>query len=143
MTLDVDEIIEEPKRLKKDVALSPAKTLNDLIWKSYSVAYEARYKTPPIRNAQTNSKIAQLSKRLGADAPSVVEFFLKHNDGFYIKSLHAIGLCLRDAEALHTQWVRGISITGTKVREFERKEKSNETIDWINSGGLGEKNESR
>lgn len=83
------------------------KNLNKQIWDAYKTGYEKRYKTEPVRNASVNAKISQLAKRLGADAVGVILFYTEHNNPFYSRHMHAIGLCLKDAEALHTQWKTG------------------------------------
>jgi hypothetical protein len=119
--------IEKPK---------PPKKLTDEIRAAYVAAYESRYKTKPIFNARVNGNISQLAARLGADAAHVVDFFVRHNDGFYVKSCHSIGLCLRDAEALHTQWKRGVSITSAKIREFEKQSVYEETMRRIDEEGI-------
>lgn len=90
------------------------------VWNSYSIAFESRYGVKPTRNAKTNSQCKQLFERLGKDAIEVVKFYLTHNDGFYIKKQHSIGLCLQDAESLHTQWQRGVAVTTAQVRQAEK-----------------------
>lgn len=78
------------------------------IWDSYSTAYQTRYGKEPLRNAKTNSQIVQLSKRLGADAIDVVKFFVRSEKQFYRTVFHVLDPCVKDAEALHTQWVTGV-----------------------------------
>lgn len=95
--------------------------LNSQIWGSYKQAYLLRYKVEPTRNASVNSKISQIGKRLGEDSIPVIQFYLKHNDSFYLKKIHDIGLCLKDAEALHTQWKRNQAVTSRSVHEFEKQ----------------------
>lgn len=102
----------------KVIAL-PNQDLNLKIWDAYHQAMMDRYKHAPIRNAKVNRNISDLGKRLGADAIEVVRFYVSHNDSFYLKKAHDIGLCLKDAEALHTQWSRGVAITNKEVRQFE------------------------
>lgn len=100
------------------------KELNREIWDAYKTGYQKRYKVEPVRNASVNAKISQLAKRLGADAVGVILFYTQHNNQFYSKHMHAIGLCLKDAEALHTQWKTGV-IAPTVVSMFAPKK-----IDW-------------
>ena len=95
------------------------KELNREIWDAYKTGYQKRYKVEPVRNASVNAKISQLAKRLGADAVGVIIFYTEHNNQFYSKHMHAIGLCLKDAEALHTQWKTGRSFEPTS--QFARK----------------------
>lgn len=96
-----------------------SKELNREIWDAYKTGYQKRYKVEPVRNASVNGKISQLAKRLGADAVGVILFYTEHNNQFYSKHMHAIGLCLKDAEALHTQWKTGRSFEPTS--QFARK----------------------
>lgn len=104
------------------------KLLNKKIWESYFNAYRLRYGVDPVRNATINTQISNLRKRLGEEACKVVEFYLSHNDSFYLKSTHSVGLCLRDCESLRTQMLRGTAITSTMVKSFEKRNKSAETL---------------
>lgn len=106
---------------------NPNKELNLSIWEAYRNAYHSRYKVDPVRNASVNSKITQLANRLGAEAIEVIKFYLSHNDSFYLKNLHSIGLCLSNAESLRTQWLRNQPVTANDVKNFERKVNSIET----------------
>ena len=110
--------------------------LNRMVWDAYSKSYQKRYGKPPVRNAKVNSQTAQLAARLGGDAPAVIEFYLTHNDGFYLKKVHSLGLCLQDAEALHTQWVRDRPVTASLVRQFEKQQSTQNLIDMIDRGEI-------
>lgn len=121
------------RKPKKDSAETE---LNRKIWQSYFDAYTLRYGVEPVRNGRINGQVAQLGKRLGIEAVDVVKFYLSHNDGFYLKNSHSIGLCLKDAESLHTQWKRGTKITGAKVREFEKQSQFMDTITDIRENGI-------
>lgn len=90
-------------------------------WDAYREAYKIRYREEPIRNATVNAQLAQFVKRIPLEeAPLVAEFYLTHNDAFYVKQLHPVGLLLKDAEALRTQWARGRAVTGADARTVER-----------------------
>lgn len=103
--------------------LTPHQSLTLEIWDSYKAAYQKRYQTQPVRNAAVNAQIKQLAARLGREAPDVVEFFVKHNQVFYVRSCHPIGICLKDAEALRTQWATGRSTGLVKAHNAELIEK--------------------
>ncbi len=93
------------------------------IWETYRLNYRRRYGVEPVRNAKTNSHIKALVTRLGEeDAKKVVEFFMDHNEGFYLKRTHDIGLCLKDAESLRTQMLRNKPVTTTDIRAFEKQD---------------------
>ena len=122
--------IEVPARSK--IKTPPEeKDANKNLWGAYFEAYKKRYGVEPVRNASVNAKISQLAKRLGADAVPVVEFFLQHNGAFYLQQTHAIGLCLKDAESLHTQWQKGKAVTGTMAREFEKRQEATSQIEYF------------
>jgi len=116
--------------------LKPDKNLNAEIWESYRSAYLQRYKVEPLRNAAVNSKISQIGKRLGADGVSIVKFYLSHNDPFYLAKTHDIGLCLSNAESLHTQWKKGRAISMKDAKEFERKDHYSEQLRKIENGEI-------
>lgn len=108
--------------------------LNSQIWEAYKDAYFQRYKVEPTRNASVNAKISQLGKRVGDDAIELVKFYLKHNDGFYLKSLHSIGLCLSHAESLNTQMKRNRPVTSVDVRNFEKQQNMHALAKAIDEG---------
>lgn len=113
----------EVKRVSSEVAdaeQNKTPELNKKIWESYRQEYLLRHKVEPVRNASVNAKVSQLAKRLGEEAIDVVRFYIWHNDGFYLKKLHDIGLCLKDCESLRTQWLRGTQVTSQTVRNFEK-----------------------
>jgi hypothetical protein len=104
---------------------------------AYVAAYVGRYKVEPVINARLHAAIKNIVQRLGSkDAIEVVKFYLKHNDGQYIKSTHSIGLLQRDCESLRTQWDRGRPVTNTLVRQFEKSQSTSETINSIRENGI-------
>ncbi len=96
---------------------------NKQIWEAYLNAYLKRYSVPPLRNAMVNKQVSNLRERVGYEnAIKLVEFFLSHNESFYLKKTHAIGLCLQDCESLMTQMKRNQPITQAKVKMFEKQQ---------------------
>lgn len=90
-------------------------------WSAYSEAYSRRYGVDPVRNAKTSGMIAQLVDRLGRDdAPLVAGFYVQHSNSLYVASGHSIGLLLRDAEKLRTEWATGRKVTQTMARQTDR-----------------------
>lgn len=122
------------KRIEKKVIESNRKELlpipkkddsekleNRKIREAYFNAYRLRYGVDPVANAKFNSQVSQLRKTLGVDtAISVVEFYLKHNDSFFLKNTHSFGLCLSNAETLRTQMLRNQPITNSNIRQLEK-----------------------
>ena len=111
------------------VAAPPAPSPGSKLWGVYEIAYHARYGVEPSRNAQVNSQLSNLAKRLGEDAAGVIRFYLTHNGAYYVRCQHTVGPMLKDAEALHTQWKRGQAVLGTQAREVERQAHNSDTWD--------------
>lgn len=77
-----------------------------------------------------NAMIAQFVKRLGAEeAPQVAEFFLTHNDGYYVRIMHSVGSMVKDAEKLRTEWATGNRMTSAAAREVERQQHNSDSWD--------------
>lgn len=76
-------------------------------WDAYARAYERRYSATPVRNVKVNGQLANLVSRLGSEAPSVAEFYVGHDDPFYVRQMHSADYLVRDAEKLRTQWATG------------------------------------
>jgi hypothetical protein len=96
-------------------------TDGSLIWNAYSAAYRQRYGIEPKRNATTSAQCSQLVKRLGVkDAIEVVRFYLSHGKSWYVQNSHAIGNCLKDAEALYTQMRTNVRVTASQANEIDR-----------------------
>lgn len=110
----VQKISSIPKNKNKD--LSPSHET----WQAYSDAYERRYKAKPVRNATVNGQISSFIKRIGFDeAPMVAEFYVYHNNSFYVQKMHTVGLLLADAEKLRTEWVTKNTMTNTQARQAD------------------------
>jgi hypothetical protein len=95
-----------PSKRPSKAAPTPAKpSPSVLVWQAYAQAYLTRYGVEPVRNAKVNGQLAALVGRLGADdAPQVAAFYLRHDRRQYQAVGHAVGLLLRDAEQLRTEW---------------------------------------
>lgn len=90
-------------------------------WASYSDAYHRRYGTEPVRNAKVNSQVKQFCQALPHDeAPGVAAFYVGHNDAFYVRKCHDLGLLVTDAAKLRTEWATGRRVTGARARQEER-----------------------
>lgn len=98
------------------------------VWLAYRDAYQSAYGQEPVRNAKVNAQCSQLVARLGAEgALAVVRFYLSHQGRFYVQTCHALGPCLKDAEALHTQMLAGHRVTSTEAQQAD-KGQSNRTV---------------
>lgn len=120
----------------KILQIENSKLLSQKCWESYKNAYLKTWKKEPIRNALVNSQINSIVKRLGKDAPNVIDFYVNHKDSFFVKHCHPIGLCLQNAEGLHTQWVKNQPITGATIKQYETQQQFYEQQERILKGEL-------
>jgi hypothetical protein len=129
---------EKESKIKKSpiAKKSDPNPLNSQIWEAYKDAYILRYGVEPTRNITVNAQISQIAKRLGTDSIEVVKFYLKHNESFYVKNLHAIGHCLSNSESLHTQWKRNQPITSNMVRQLDKSLATSDLIRDIQENGI-------
>lgn len=105
-----------------------------IVWESYKECFVKRYGVEPLRNMKVNSQCKQIYERLGADAPAVIDFYLKHNDGWYLKRQHDIGSLLQAAESLHSQWSRGFAVTSQQVKTFEKQSTNMDLLAKVRKG---------
>lgn len=102
------------------------------LWEAYKEAYNLRYKVDPVRNATVNGQLGQLLSRLGKEpAIEVLKLYLKHNDSWYLKSAHSVGMCLRDAEKLHTEMQMGRRITSAEVKQADRDDHNAQVFERV------------
>ena len=112
---------QKPVEIKPPPKPKPDTEGNRRVWDAYREAYQKRYQIEPIRNATVNTQVSNLVKKIGVeDAVKVVQFYLTHNDNFFVKNTHTFGFCLSSAETLRTQMLKGKAITGTAARNFEK-----------------------
>jgi hypothetical protein len=91
-----------------------------LVWESYRKAYFEKYGVNPKRNAKINGQVCQLISRLGeSDAIEVVRFYVAHNDRWYVRQGHSLGLCLKDCEKLFMEWQSGKRVTSVTAAKIE------------------------
>lgn len=90
-------------------------------WNAYGAAYAHRYKTAPVRNKPINSQIKQFVQRIGAaESPQVAAFYVFNNSAFYVKQMHSVGMLLKDAEKLRTEWATNHRITDTAANQIDK-----------------------
>ena len=129
--------IEEKRREVTSIGEKKIKHETTPVWEAYKKAYQERYHVEPIRNAKTNGIISKLVSRVGhEEAVLLVQFYLYHNNHYYIKKMHDLGACLSDAEGLVTQRLRGKAITDKEVREFSQHEANMELLEASRKGGF-------
>jgi hypothetical protein len=104
-------------------AAKPAEAPNPLnleTWKAYKQAYADRYGASPIQNTQSNSLIKQLVQSLGAEAPDVAAFYVRHNGRNYVAAMHQLKLLQSDHAKLRTEWVTNQQMTATKAAQTDK-----------------------
>lgn len=115
----------------------PSVEANRKVWLAYRDAYLKRYGEEPVRNAKVNTNIAGFVRRVGSEeAAAIAEFYVRHNDSFYVRNTHSFAFALRDAESLRTQWAKGKAITQADVRRFEKNQQTLSLIDSIDREGV-------
>ena len=89
-------------------------------WEAYSLAYSKRYGSKPVRNRSMNSRMKDFVRRIGVDeSPHVAAFYVTHNDPWYVRQGHAVGILLQNAEKIRTEWVTNRKITTGDARSAE------------------------
>ncbi len=102
------------------------------VWDAWRESYLARYQTEPIRNQEFNVQAANLIRKLStAEAPEVARFYLAHNAYLYVNSGHAIGLLVRDAQKLRTEWITGRKVTQAAARQADTLEANSQVYESI------------
>jgi len=92
-----------------------------LTWKHFTNAYFKRYNIEPVKNAKVFSVIKLFVARIGfADAPYVAEFFVNHNERFYVQRSHPVDSMLKDCEGLRTQWATNRPMTSTQAHQLDK-----------------------
>lgn len=98
-------------------------------WSAYADAYANRYGIQPLRNQQTNSQMAKFCKAVPlAEAPAIAAFYVWHNDMFYVKQSHPVGLLLNSAQKLRTEWATGRQVTTTSARQLDQKQSNYDVV---------------
>lgn len=137
LPISENESLEPSQSAKKKRRIDPEETeLFRKTWFSYSEAYARRHGTKPLRNGMINRQITGVIRRLGQEAPDVAEFFLTHNDSYYVRTMHPVGMLLKDAEKLRTEWITGRKMTGQTARAAEKESTMNDQLARISRGEL-------
>ncbi|WP_299075859.1 helix-turn-helix domain-containing protein [uncultured Paraglaciecola sp.] len=97
-------------------------------WNAYKNAYQQRYSVDPVWNATVGGMLKKLIDQIGAEkAPMVAQFYVGHNNQFYVRNTHDVGLLLKDCRSLHTQWLNGQQVTQTQAQQLDRTQ-NNATV---------------
>ena len=113
----------ERKRPVKRVK-EPAPTTE--LFEAFNAAYTRRYGVGWPKSQQASSLLKQLLMRIGReDSLKVIDYYLTHNERFYVETQHALKIMLRDCEKLRTQVLTGkrVSSNQAKILEIEQGNK--------------------
>lgn len=131
------DLQESSKTVSKNALQENTKAENRKVFDAYFNAYRLRYGVEVSKNAEINSQIARFRSKFGTEeAIRIVEFYLKHNDSWYLKHTHSFVWCLKQADTLRTQMHRNQPITSTMIRSFEKSNSTQETLDRIRKEGI-------
>lgn len=92
-------------------------------WEAYTNAYLQRYRVEPLRNITVNSQMAKFCKQVSLEeAPHIAASYVAHNDQFYVKQSHPVGLLLKDCQKLRTEWITGRQVTSGVARQVDNSQ---------------------
>ena len=110
-------------RKKRDEKKTPLQIACRQTWESYSNAYFNRHGTEPTGNKTIYSQIKAFVVRIGfEESPFVAAFYVSHNERFYVQKMHPVGMLLKDAEGLRTQWATGRGMTATRADQIDKSQ---------------------
>lgn len=102
------------------------------VWLAYASAYKHRWGAEPVRNKVINGQLANFIARIPREeAPLVASHYVGNNRALYVQAKHPVGLLLRDAEPLHTEWVTGRSVTETEARQTDRTQSNLDAVNAV------------
>jgi len=112
---------EEPP--KKDAKPKKKPVDTKATWRSYIDGYCNRYGVEPLRNKQTNSQMAQFCRSVALDeAPLIAAYYVMHNEQWFVKSSHSVGILLQNAQKLRTEWATNTMVTSTTARQIDNSQ---------------------
>lgn len=115
--------ISKSSRARSRSGTTKPKVETSETWESYSKAFTNRFGDAPVRNKTVNSQMKSFVERIGrGDAPYVAQYYVEHNNGYYIQRGHSVGAMLADAEKLRTEWATGKQITNVQARQMDSKQ---------------------
>ena len=129
------EALEGISGLEKTRKLSGQETPTGKTWEAYKNAFFERYGHDPVRNTLVNSQIQNFVKRIGIDdSPFVAKFYLTHSKRYYVENRHPVGMLLKDAEALYSQWKTGTKVTSSEAISAEKTDFYKNQLQQVREG---------
>jgi hypothetical protein len=103
-----------------------------LTWRAYRDEFAHRYGKAPPWNAKTAGQLRQFVSRIPAsEAPEVAAFYLRHNGYQYANNMHPVGLLLRDAEKIRTEWATRTVITSAAARKLDQRQATHDAFSGL------------
>ena len=107
---------------------SQANPDNVACWQAYEKAYLNRYGCLPVPNAKTRGQVATLVRYVGKDlAVALAEYFLSHNDSWFVKRRHEFGCLLNSYQQVLTDMQRGEQMTQARARQADQTQSNYES----------------
>lgn len=107
---------------------SQANPDNVACWQAYEKAYLNRYGCLPVPNAKTRGQVATLVRYVGKDlAVALAEYFLSHNDSWFVKRRHEFGCLLNSYQQVLTDMQRGEQMTQARARQTDQTQSNYES----------------
>ena len=107
---------------------SQANPDNVACWQAYEKAYQNRYGCLPVPNAKTRGQVATLVRYVGKDfAVALAEYFLSHNDSWFVKRRHEFGCLLYSYQQVLTDMQRGEQMTQARARQADQTQSNFES----------------
>jgi hypothetical protein len=92
-----------------------------MAWEAYKAVLMRKHGIEPLRDQKANSIMCNLYKRIGADLPSVLEFYvMKQNSPLYLKGRHPLSLALLHIETIYGNWQAGREVTQTEANSIDK-----------------------
>jgi hypothetical protein len=99
------------------------------VWDRYSAAYKLRYGQAPARNAKENSICSKLVQAVGLEcAENLAEFYVRHNDQWYVKKMHPLNILLADFQKIRTEMLSGNIMTSDQAERAEVRAANDEVF---------------
>lgn len=133
----VVQVMIEPKKPRTKKA-PLEKSDGSKVWDAYAEAYEFRWGVPPVRNAAMNTICKKIVDRIGAeDAPHVAQFYVSHDNSFYVAKMHQLPLLLTNVEQLRTEWATGRQMTRQVANQIDSRTANHSAAEqYLKSRGI-------
>jgi hypothetical protein len=107
--------------IKVDKKKTKQKGKSKPVINAYQEAYLERYNVEALITPKVRTQACFIADQIPAEEiKDFIRFYLSHNDPFYLKKAHKLGLCLADIETIYTEFQKNGYITKEYVESFSR-----------------------